>query len=228
MKLHTTMKSRYEIKVFNATLVFILYLLLGMYYCAQAQAIQRICQKGYEVSYGFHNFKPRMAGEHTSKLSPGARGISLGGFVGNNLLKMRLRGVGYYEANRLFNEKYYQYEAELLSNFSPLEFFRVSKNVVDIYLITGLNYTQINFDNNYSAYERGRFDRISRVAGIGIEYILRKGNKSICVFSDALVSNRLKDARTKDEKTPFPLVQSALNFGVRIGYSKHVKLKPGF
>ncbi len=222
------MKSRYEIKVFNASLILILYLLIGMYSCANAQAIQRICQKGYEVSYGFHNFKPRMAGEHTTKLSPGARGITLGGFVGNNLLKMRLRGVGYYEANRVFNETYYQYEAELLSNFSPLEFFRVSKNVVDIYLITGLNYTQINFDNHYSVYDKKRFDRISRVAGIGIEYIVRKGNKSICVFSDAILANRLKDARAKDEVTPFPAVQSALNFGLRIGYSRHVKVKPGF
>ncbi|HEY0743932.1 MAG TPA: hypothetical protein VGD40_20845 [Chryseosolibacter sp.] len=222
------MKPRYEIKVFNASLVFILYLLMGLYSCTHAQAIQRICQKGYEVSYGFHNFKPRMAGEHTTKLSPGARGISLGGFVGNNLLKMRLRGVGYYEANRIFNEKYYQYEAELLSNFSPLEFFRVSKNVVDIYLITGLNYTQINFDNNYSAYGRNRFDRLSRVAGLGIEYIVRKGNKSICLFSDATVSNRLRDSRANDERTPLPHVQSALNFGVRIGYTRHVKVKPGF
>lgn len=169
-----------------------------------------------------------MAGEHTTKLSPGARGITLGGFVGNNLLKMRLRGVGYYEANRVFNETYYQYEAELLSNFSPLEFFRVSKNVVDIYLIAGLNYTQINFDNHYSVYDKKRFDRISRVAGIGIEYIVRKGNKSICVFSDAILANRLKDARAKDEVTPFPAVQSALNFGLRIGYSRHVKVKPGF
>jgi hypothetical protein len=228
MKLPTAMKTRYEIKIFNATLVFILYLLIGAYSCTHAQAVQRICQKGYEVSYGFHNFKPRMAGEQTRKLSPGALGVSLGGFIGNNLLKMRFRGVSYYEANRVFNENYYQYEAELLSNFSPLEFFRVSKNVVDIYLITGFNYTQINYDNHYSVHEQKRFDRISRVAGIGIEYIVRKGNKLICVFSDATVGNRLKDAKANDEHSPFPAVQSALNIGVRIGYTRQVKLKPGF
>jgi hypothetical protein len=228
LKLSAAMKSRYEIKVFNASLVLILYLLIGMYSCAQAQAVQRICQKGYEVSYGFHNFKPRVAGELSTKFSPGARGISLGGFVGNNLLKMRLRGIGFYESNRVFNENYYQYEAELLSNFSPLEFFRVSKNLVDIYLITGLNYTQINFDNHYSDYDKKRFDQISRVAGIGIEYIVRKGNKLICVFSDALVANRFRGANANDENTPFPSVQSALNFGLRIGYSRQVKVKPGF
>lgn len=228
MKRHITMKSRYEIKVFNATLVFMLYLLMCLYSCTQAQAIQRICQKGYEFSYGFHNFKPRMVGEHTTKLSPGARGISLGGFLGNNLLKMRLRGLSYYEANRAFKENFYQYEAELLSNFSPLEFFRVSKHVVDIYLITGLNYTHINFDNHYSSYEGNRFDRISRVAGLGVEYIVRKGNKSICLFSDATVANPLKDARAMDEDTPFPRVQSALNFGLRITYSRQIKVKPGF
>ncbi|HEY0653013.1 MAG TPA: hypothetical protein VGD65_07790 [Chryseosolibacter sp.] len=222
------MKPRYEIKVFNASLVFILYLLIGMYSCTQAQAIQRICQKGYEVSYGLHNFKPRVAGEPSTKLSPGARGITLGGFVGNNLLKMRLRGLGYYEANRVFDENFYQYEAEILSNLSPLEFFRVSKNVIDIYLITGLNYTQINFDNHYSAYAKKRFDRISRVAGIGAEYIIRKGNKSICVFSEATVANRFRDLKGEEEKTPFPSVQSALNFGLRIGYTRHVKIKPGF
>ena len=222
------MKSRYEIKVFNASLVFILYIMIGMYSCTHAQAIQRICQKGYEVSYGFHNFRPQIAGETTAKLSPAARGIALGGFVGNNLLKMRIRGLGFYESNRVFNENYYQYEAELLSNFSPLEFIRVSKNVVDIYFITGLNYTQINFDNHYSVYEKNRFDRISRVAGLGIEYIIRRGNKMICVFSDAIVANRLKSAREYDEHTPFPFVQSAVNFGLRIGYSRQVKLKPSF
>ena len=222
------MRSRYEIKVFNASLVCILYLLIGMYSCANAQAIQRICQKGYEVSYGFHDFKARVSGENATKLSPGARGITLGGFVGNNLLKMRLRGVGYYEANRVFSETYYQYEAELLSNFSPLEFFRVSKNLVDIYLITGLNYTHINFDNHYSLYEKKRFDRISRVAGLGIEYIIRKGNRSICVFSEGTVGNRLQQSRAGNENTPFPSFHSALNFGLRVGYSKHVKLKPGF
>lgn len=222
------MKSRYEIKVFNASLVLALYLLIGMYSCAHAQAIQRICQKGYEVSYGFHNFKPRMVDEHTAKLSPGARGITLGGFFGNNLLKIRLRGLGYYEANKVFDENYYQYEAEVLSNFYPLEFFRVSKNVVDIYLITGLNFSHINFDNNYSAYEKNKFDRLSRLAGLGIEYIVRRGSKTICVFSDATVANQFTGSKAKDDNTPFPSIQSALNFGVRIGFARQVKLKPGF
>lgn len=222
------MKCRYEIKVFNASLVFLLYLLIGMYSCAHAQAIQRICQKGYEFSYGLHNFKPRMAGEKTAKLSPAARGISLGGFVGNNLLKIRFRGVGFYESNRVFDENYYQYEADLLSNFSPLEFFRVSKNVVDIYFITGLNFTHIDFDNHYSLYGKKRFDRISRVAGLGIEYILRKGTKTICVFSDVTAGNRLRDPKSERENGPLPSMQSALNFGVRIGYSRQVKVKPGF
>lgn len=222
------MRSRYEIKVFNGALVFILYILMGMYSCTQAQAIQRICQKGYEVSYGLHNFKPLTFGERQTKFSPGARGIALGGFFGNNLLKIRVRGLGFYEANKAFKEDYYQYEAELLSNFSPLEFFRVSKNVVDIYLITGLNYTQINFDNHVSIYDKKRFSRLSRVAGIGLEYILRKGGKTICIFSDATFASPLQDPKEKMGTTPFPSIQTALNFGVRIGYSRHIKIKPGF
>lgn len=222
------MKSRYTIKVFNATLVLALYLLIGMYSCVHAQGIQRIYQKGYEVSYGFHNFKPRRVDEHTAKLSPGTRGISLGGYLGNNLLKIRVRGIGFYQANKLFDEDYYQYEAEVLSNFHPLEFFRVNKNIVDIYLITGLNYSHINFDNHHSAYEKKRFNRLSRLAGLGIEYIVRRGSKSICIFSDVTVANQFTGPGTNDENTPFPSIQSALNFGLRLGFSRHVKLKRGF
>lgn len=222
------MRPRYEIKVFNAGLVLMLYILVSAYSCADAQAIQRICQTGYEVSYGLHNFKPQSAGEQVRKISPGSRGIAFGAFLGNNLLKIRFRGLGLYEANRVFDEKYFQYEAELLSNFYPLEFFRVTKNVMDIYLITGVNYTVINFDNNVSSYGKSRFDQLSRVGGMGIEYILRKSGKTIRVFSEATVGNKLSNLEASDAKTPFPSILSAINFGVRMEYKRQVKIKSGF
>jgi hypothetical protein len=222
------MKPKYEIKVFNAGLVLILYIFIGMYSCTHAQGTQRVCETGYEVSYGLHNFKPRMVSDHITKVSPASRGISLGGYFGNNLLKIRTRGLGYYEANRVFDQKYYQFEAELLCNFSPLEFLRVSKNLMDIYVITGLNYTHINFDNNVSMSGKKAFHRLSSVAGIGLEYIIRQGSKTIYIFSDATVANHFGTPQAAKEKTPFPSIQSAVNFGVRMGYRKHVNLKRGF
>jgi hypothetical protein len=220
------MKPRYEIKVFNAALVFILFILMGIYSCSQAQALQRICQTGYEVSFGMHNFSPRGTSEGMRKISPGSRGISLGGFLGNNLLKVRLCGLGYYESTNAFRHNFYQYEAELSANFHPLEFVRVSKNTIDLYLITGINYTHINFDNHLSPFKSKSFNRFSRVTGIGVEYLIRKVGKTIVLFTDATVGQNLH--ATESQGGPLPSMISAVNMGVRVGHKKPMKVKPGF
>jgi hypothetical protein len=221
------MKCRYEIKLFNAALVIAVYLLFGMYSCVSAQGIQRICYTGYEVSFGEHNFM-RKTNEVSSKISPTSSGITLGGFIGNNLLKTRLRGLGYYEASKAFKDRFYQYEAELLANLYPLEFLRVSKNIIDVYLLTGLNYTHINYDNNFSPYQAQRFNRVSRITGIGIEYLMRKGGKTIYVFSEATMGNNLNPKVKASERGPMPPILSAVNVGVRVAYKKMVKVKQGF
>jgi hypothetical protein len=217
------MKPRYEIKVFNAGLVLMLYLLMGMYSCSHAQALQRICEKGYEVSFGMHNFSARSFNEDFRKISPGSRGISLGGFSGNNLLMIRLRGLGYYESTNVSGHNFYQYEAELSANFYPLEFIRVRKNTIDLYLVTGLNYTHINFDNNMSPFKSKSFDRFSRITGFGVEYLVRKMGKT---FTDALVGQNLQS--DDSQGGPLPAMISAVNIGVRVGYKKAMKVKPGF
>ena len=222
------MKCRYEIKVFNAVLVIAVYLLLGLYSCCHAQGVQRICETGYEVSFGAHNFMPRGTEEKPTKISAGSRGITMGGFFGNNLFKTRVRGLGYYEANRAFGQTFYQYEAELLANFYPLEFVRVTKNILDVYLVTGINYTHINFDNHFSPYNSQRFNRWSRVAGLGVEYLLRKGGKTICIFSEATVGNNLNTKLAANNDGPLPSVLSAVNIGARVSYRKTVKVKRGF
>jgi hypothetical protein len=220
------MKPRVEIKLFNAGLVFILYLLMGVYSCSHAQALQRICEKGYEVSFGMHNFSPRGLNEGITRISPGSRGISLGAFSGNNLLKIRMRGLGYYESTNALGYNFYQYEAELSANFYPFEFMRVCKNTIDFYLVTGLNYTHINFDNNLSPFKSKSFNRFSRVTGIGVECLVRKTGKTIAVFTDATVGQNLQS--DESQEGPLPSMISAVNIGVRVGYKKSMKVKPGF
>jgi hypothetical protein len=220
------MKPQFEIKVFNAGLVLVLYVLIGLYSCSHAQALQRICEKGYEVSFGMHNFSPRGLTDDIRQISPGSRGISLGGFSGNNLLKIRLRGLGCYESTNVFGHKFYQYEAELSANFYPLEFMRVSKNTIDLYLVTGLNYTHINFDYNRSPFMSKTFNRFSRITGLGVEYLIRKTGQTIAVFTDATVGQNLLLNQPQDG--PLPSLISAVNVGVRVGYKKAMKVKPGF
>jgi hypothetical protein len=220
------MKSRFGIRKSNAKMVFALYILLIVHSCARAQGLQRISERGYEVSIGLHNFVSKGGQCKISNLAPSSRGVAWGYFFGNNLFKMRLKGIGYYGSTEAVNTKFNQYEAEALINVYPLEFVRTSKNILDMYLVMGFNFTHVSVSKYESAISHP-YGQLNHVAGIGFEYLMRRGSKVMRLFSEMNFGNRFySSAKTEKQLSPLPHIVSAVNFGVRIGYKKALRAKP--
>jgi hypothetical protein len=197
-----------------------------LYSCAQSQVIQRINEKGYEASIGMHNFVSKRNGSKISNLAPTARGIALGYFFGNSIFKMRLKGIGYYGSTGFVTEKFHQYEAEGLINIYPLEFVRTRRNVIDVYMVTGINHTHIGMEKDGPGISR-QIDRTTHVLGIGFECLMRRGCKIMRFFSELNFGNSFCAPDKREEmKRPVPATSSAVNFGVRMSCRKMVKVRP--
>ncbi len=215
------MKPRFQIRAVNSKMIVILFILLTLYSCAFSQGRQRIHERGYEIGLGLHNFVWKGDGYKISNLVPSATGISLGYFCGNNLLKMRVRGLGYYGAAGALQNTFDQYEGDLLLNFYPMEFARTSKNTIDLYLATGFNYTYAAYHDRQSAFLKDSFQRLSNLWGIGVEALARRESKVMRLFAEIHVGSAFHTGNhANDSSGPIPKTISAINIGVRVGFQK--------
>jgi hypothetical protein len=194
-------------------------LLLFIYFSslsANAQGIQRISQHGLEFSYGFHHFMAESNNFNRERYVPSARGFALGYFMGNSLIKMRIRGFGFYESTNNALSEFSGCESEILLNFYPLEFLRTHKNILDVYFFSGLDFAHVEFANKSIGYD-GKESILSHVVGIGTEVIIRKNQRAVFLFTEISAGNRFnKFRRASDEsKNPIPELLTSVNIGIR-------------
>ncbi len=207
---------------------------IGIYSSAYGQSSQRVTHVGLEASFGLHGFS--MSDCDTKYMKPRAltRGGSIGFVAGNKLLRARIRAAGFYQSTGFTRIGFNLIESEALVNFYPLEFFRTRKNVLDIYVTTGvkLNNFKLNDKNTYrdidlhpnfndSNTHPGKEKVLTQVAGLGIEFLLPNKVKSVHLFAEAIISNPIYSSATISEfYEAWSQGETCFNIGVRFG-SKH-------
>jgi hypothetical protein len=119
------------------------------------------------------------------------------------------------------------FEADVLMSFYPLEFIRTSRNILDLYITAGMNFTHATIDK-YSAGAIGPpINRISQVAGIGVEYVVRKQGKIMRAFLEFNCNQGFVNPTTAESSTnALPKMSTGLNFGIRVASRRQVKARP--
>jgi hypothetical protein len=220
------MKSRFKTKLFNGLFMLVVYIIAGLLSCAHSQSQQRVCEKGAEISFGMHNLS-RNGKPGLRAPVPGSRGISLGYYFGNNLLKTRLRGVGYYESTDIAEKPLHIFEGDALISLYPLEFIRTRSNMLDLYITVGVNFTHLSIDKYTSGVSASPINRIGQVAGIGVEYVVRKQAKILRAFFELNCNQGfIKPTAPESETNMLPKLSAGVNVGIRVAYKRHVKVRP--
>ncbi|MGE0590249.1 MAG: hypothetical protein AB7O48_16840 [Cyclobacteriaceae bacterium] len=186
-----------------------------------SQGQQRIWEKGLEISRGYHHFILTKPNGKISDLAPLTKGVSTGFYFGNNLLQTRLRGVGYYAPTDVAEKPFSQFEAEGVFNLYPLEFYRTRKNILDVYLLAGINYTHVGFRQGASV------NRVNQVGGVGVDWLNRNGRSVIRLFAEVYVGTPLTYS-DEYESNSIDNIFSGINIGLRIGSRKKVKVQAAY
>lgn len=179
-----------------------------------------MCERGAEVSYGFHHFARKSSENRMTGFSPSSRGISLGYAMGNSLVKGRIRGLGFYESTNTANAQFLMYEAETLLNFYLLEFIRTRQNVLDIYLSAGLNFNHLEKGFKSTGTHRTQ-NTFSQQVGAGIECLLRRERKITYLFAEVNIGTPFRvDEEKVDALDVLPGILTSFNIGVRYAFQK--------
>jgi hypothetical protein len=182
---------------------------------------QRIWEKGLEISYGYHEFVFTKPNQKISDLAPLTKGVSTGFYFGNNLLQTRLRGVGYYASTDVAEKPFSQFEAEEIFNLYPLEFYRTRKNILDVYLLAGINYTHLGSRQSAS------INSVNQVGGFGVDWLNRNSRSVIRLFAEACVGTPLTYS-DEYESNSIHNIFSGINIGLRIGSRKRIKVQAAY
>lgn len=190
-----TSNSSYKVRGTNATLLIILFLILGVYSC-MAQQKQRVTLIGNETSFGMHRFFMEGEGFDLRNLNAFSNGVSTGFYAGNKLVSARLR-MGLYTSAAHFKGELRIVEKDLLIDVYPLEFFRTHNNVLDIYLTTGVSHHTFSekeaIKSGYiSTRESGLpTARTYQVVGVGLTHLPKRFNQSTSFFAEVLLYNAI-------------------------------------
>ena len=224
----TTMNSRYSLTLCCVVASFFFRLLDQSSTLVSAQSIQRVSHRGYEVSFGLHQFSFANSSHSFNNLRPESRGVAAGFVYGNNLLKGRLRGLGFYHSSKMIEPiSYYRLESELLVNFYPLEFIRTRRNVLDIYLFSGFNYSHIGYE--YIARTDKKDVRFNQVFGAGFECLVPQKFSFFTFFTELSLGSSLYNTQINSEVQALSKgsagIVSSVNVGFRFGRKMNFKAK---
>jgi hypothetical protein len=186
-----------------------------------SQGQQRISEKGLEISYGCHHFAFTKPSGKISDLAPLTKGVSTGFYFGNNLLQTRLRVAGYYASTDVAEKPFSQFEAEGVFNLYPLEFYRTRKNILDVYLLAGINYTHLHFRQSTST------NCVNQESGIGVDWLNRNGRSVIRLFAEVYVGTSLSSSGEHESNSGRDIF-SGINVGLRIGLRKKIKVQAAY
>jgi hypothetical protein len=216
--------KRSHSKVINA---FIILFVLGVH-SSIAQSFQRFTHVGFEGSVGIHGLR-----QNNKRLEPVTKGVSVGFVIGNNLLKARVRPLGFYYSSTRQHVDFTVLESQALINFYPLEFFRTSKQRLDLYVCTGISFNRFKNHNlifrqkdspELVAPAEKKAKYLGQLTGFGIECHLPHGFAHI--FAEVMFSNLIYT--TSDTQAVNGILSEltpAINFGLRIGHKKLVKTR---
>lgn len=183
----------------STTSYITLFFLTILTFTGVAQKNQQIHYIGTEVTYGFHRFVQKSKNHLPSIFS---NGVSMGVFAENQMVSARLR-IGSYQMANSIDEKLQVTECDLFFNVHLLEFFRTHRNVLDIYLITGLSHNRFRLSAEESINSNFKLMPINNSAnyqamGLGVVCIPNKIKRLTSLFCELLVYNSISTSSLDD------------------------------
>jgi hypothetical protein len=223
-----TIKHRIIERADNALIILILLIVMGAYSCAvKAQSFKPIKYFGFEASFGTRSFDVKSNISAINQMRAGHEGGSLGVVFGNDVLKARIRGAGFYYSNANTPHTQEVVEAGTSLNFYPLQLLNSKQTRLRPYLIAGGSLTKVRFYGKYlsdqissKAYEPflGKVSQIMATGGVGIEYQLASDFDFIHIFMEAvggspIQSNASSDAFSQTSIKRFTAISLGVSFG---------------
>lgn len=205
-------RTSYKVRGTNAMLLIILFLILGVYSCI-AQHKQRVTIIGNETTFGMHRFFSEGDKSVFRNLHAFSNGFSTGFYAGNRLVNARVR-VGIYNTVSHIKGELRIMEKDLLIDVYLLEFFRTQKNLLDVYLTTGVSHhtfseRELLKPGYISTREAGvPTARTYQVVGIGLTHLPLRFGQSTSFFTEFLLYNAITFSSS-------PESNAFLNVGVR-------------
>lgn len=188
----------YYLRASNTSYITLFFLII-LTFTSVAQKNQQIHNIGTEVTYGFHRFVQKSKNRLPSIFT---NGVSVGVFAENQMVSARLR-MGSYQMANSFDEKLQVTEYDLFFNVHLLEFFRTHRNVLDIYLITGLSHNRFKLPVEESLNFKFQLEPINNSAnyqaiGLGVVCIPNKIRRLTSLFCELLIYNNISTSSLDD------------------------------
>lgn len=208
-------------------IIIAMFIILGIYSCAEAQTNKYITQIGFEASFGQRSFTVNSNIGKINGMQAVHEGGSLGLVAGNKLFKAKIRVAGFYTSNA--NTPYTQelYETSVITNLYPLALIKRNNSRIQPYLTGGLVRDGIKFYGTYiekqnieTGYDPylGKIKQISAQGGVGIEYQLSSHLDFIHLFAEALYRTPVSMNSTVSDFSNTSLTKfSCISFGVSFG-----------
>lgn len=158
-------------------------------------------------------------------------GGSLGFVIGNQIVKTRLQAAGFYYSNSSVKQTVNMVESALLINVYPLKFINRSRQALNPYISTGVDYSTLKFfgyyglaDNakiNYSSSSSPYLGKVAATRGkvaAGLEWRLPQMRDFVHIFAEVRYSWNLKSEGDKLFANTTAANATAVNVGVSFGF----------
>jgi hypothetical protein len=176
-------KCRIVDRVFNAIFIVAVFLVLGTYSCTvQAQSFKKNDRYfGLEGTFGIKSFNIKSDIPELNKMQVIAEGGSAGIVIGNEVIKINARILGFYYSTLNVPRTIDLFESEVLLNYYPV---KNSLSGITMYLTSGVSVDKIKFYGHYLKKDEqvnysdirepylGGILQVNASVGIGLEYRL--------------------------------------------------------
>jgi hypothetical protein len=202
--------------------------LLGIYSCSvQAQGSIKRKYLGLEASFGTRAFNLNSDIKALNNARLGHIGGSIGFVYGNEIIKTRIRTLGYFCPDNNNPRPQDIYESSLTTNFYPFEFVRTHNALFHPYITTGFSRTTTKYygnylnDGNWAGKEEpflGKVIQYNVVGGLGVEMRLETDRDFVHLFLEGMFEKTLSrnSRQAAFEKTSATGITS-FNIGVSFG-----------
>jgi len=177
-----TLKTRILTRLSDNVIFGLVLLVTTIYSCTAEAQSKKISYAGLEGTFGVRLFRLSSDIKQLNDLKVVEEGGSLGIIVGNDYIRSKARLAGFYYSSPSTPRTINMFETEVVTNVYPLQFFRTHKQVVDMYITTGISFNNLRFFGNYLQQDGfvnnsdinepfiGKINQVIGVVGFGTEY----------------------------------------------------------
>lgn len=187
---------------------------------------------GFEANFGVKSTKISSDIAAINNMGVMKEGGSLGFVLGNQIVKTRLQAAGFYYSNSNVKHTVNLVESALLVNFYPLKFINKSKQGLNPYLSSGVEYDVMKFFGHYTTSEVkgnystsaapyvGKIKSTRGTVGAGIEYRLPQMRDFVHLFAEAKYSWTIDRDASEIFKNTKTANATSITMGVSFGFAR--------